>query len=104
VPPDLTGVRFNVGVRTLFEGAKLRIELYNREGHLEKTAERFYPPSYFEQQSAAVFLETNPPPGGAIHLVVAEGSAIVYATSTDNVSNDATMQVASVVEEFAMFP
>ena len=56
VPADLVRFRFNIGVRSLSDGAILNVKLYNADGSLaEDLGERGYPGNYFEQRSASAF-------------------------------------------------
>jgi streptogramin lyase len=96
IPPDLTAARFNVGVRTLKEGATLNIVVYDRAGTAVGLSTRVFPPDYHEQQDALGLLRVAElPPGGSISMFVNSGAAIVYGATVDNRTGDPSFQVAS---------
>ena len=96
IPSDLTGARFNVGIRTLDEGASVNIAVNNAAGELLRSSSRVFPPSYHEQQDAPGFLGVvELPPGGSISVFVNSGAAIVYGATVDNVTGDPSLQIAS---------
>lgn len=100
-PSDLTRFRFNIGLRTLGEGVRMNVVVYEANGTIAAhLGQRTYGPHAFLQQPSAAFL------GGlvlsanqSVVLEVIEGSVIVYATSTDNITNDPSLQIARSVEE-----
>lgn len=101
-PIDPARTRFNIGVRTLFSGATITATLRNQDGTVVTTVTKTYMPNYFEQVSADSFL------GGVtigsnqmIVLSVSDGSAIIYGSTTDNVTNDPSVQFAIVVYAIA---
>jgi photosystem II stability/assembly factor-like uncharacterized protein len=96
IPSDLTAARFNVGIRTLAEGASLNIALTNAAGMLVGSSTRAFPPNYHEQQDALGFLQVSElPPGGSISVFVTAGAAIVYGATVDNRTGDPSFQIAS---------
>ena len=97
VPADLVRFRFNIGVRSLSDGAILNVKLYNADGSLaEDLGERGYPGNYFEQRSASAFLGVEPQPDQSVLITVVSGRAIVYGTTTDNVTNDGSVQLDEI--------
>ncbi|HEX7679017.1 MAG TPA: hypothetical protein VF713_12885 [Thermoanaerobaculia bacterium] len=101
-PIDPVHTRFNIGVRTLFSGASITATLRNQDGTVVTSVTKSYMPNYFEQVSAESFL------GGVtigsnqmIVLTVNDGSAIIYGSTTDNVTNDPSVQFAIVVYAIA---
>ena len=84
-PADLTNFRMNVGVRTLDDGATIRITGIGVD--ITKT----YEPNYFEQGTVAAFLGATPAPNGFYSVRVNAGSAFIYTTTTDNRTNDSSM-------------
>lgn len=106
--PGLTGVfplltdpvnfRMNVGVRTL-KATTLLAQVYDASGHLVgETPRRTYPAVFFEQVPLATFLSGAPsvPVGGSVHVVVVSGGpVVVYASTTDNRTNDSRVQIVS---------
>jgi hypothetical protein len=96
IPPDLTAARFNVGLRTIEEGASVTFTLKNAAGTSVGSTTRVFPRNYHEQADAAGFLEVRDlPPGGSISITVSSGAAIVYGATVDNRTGDPSLQIAS---------
>jgi hypothetical protein len=96
IPSDLTVARFNVGVRTLGEGASATFMLRNAAGTVVGSNTRAFPHNYHEQQDALRFLRVfEVPPGGSISISVTSGAAIVYGATVDNTTGDPSLQIAS---------
>jgi hypothetical protein len=96
IPSDFTVARFNVGVRTLEEGASVTFTLRNAAGAVLGSSSRGFPPDYHEQQGAAGFLRVfEVPPGGSIAIAVTSGAAILYGATVDNSTGDPSLQIAS---------
>lgn len=95
-PGDLSKYRMNVGVRTLDRGAILLIAHFSPTGELvgESTMKE-YPADYFEQVSLEAFIGGAPVAGGSVQVLFAEGSAVVYASTTDNKTNDSSVTIVS---------
>ena len=96
-PTDATHTRFNIGVRSLFSGAKITATLKNSDGTIVTSVTKSYWPNSFEQISAEAFF------GGVsiganqmVVISVNDGSAIIYGSTTDNVTNDPSVQFATV--------
>ena len=96
VPADLVHLRFNVGVRTLGEGASATLTLRDAAGTIVSAASRDFLATYHKQQSASAFLgiSTSPPAGGSISIEVNSGAAIFYGASVDNTTGDPSFQIA----------
>jgi hypothetical protein len=95
IPSDFTVARFNVGVRTLEEGAAVTFTLRNAAGALFGSSTRAFLPNYHEQQDAVGFLRVfEVPPGGSISISVTSGAAIVYGATVDNTTGDPSLQIA----------
>lgn len=93
-PRNPTTTRFNIGVRSLQSGATIVVTVKNADGDVVRTVTRTYTANYFAQTTAETF--TGGPVGAddSIQISVSSGSAIVYGTSTDNVTNDPAIQFA----------
>lgn len=93
-PADLTNFRFNIGIRTLEAGATLSIEIESSNGaSLGGPFTRTYPPNFFEQVTASQFVNGLAVPANAvIRVVVTEGSAFLYGSTTDNRTNDPSLK------------
>jgi hypothetical protein len=92
-PPNTENTRFNLGVRTLDPGATVTYVLKRFSGETKASKFETYPPNYFNQVDAAVLfgvsgIEEN----DFVEVSVSTGSAIVYGSSTDNTSNDPSVQ------------
>jgi hypothetical protein len=85
-PADLTNFRMNVGVRSLDDGATIRVNAVGVD--LTHT----YPPNYFEQVTLAAFLGAAPTANARYGIIVESGSAFVYTSTTDNRTNDPSIQ------------
>ena len=95
IPSDFTVARFNVGVRTLEEGASATFTLQNAAGAVVGSTTRAFPSNYHEQQGAVEFLRVfEVPPGGSISITVNSGAAIVYGATVDNRTGDPSLQIA----------
>lgn len=98
-PADLQKFRFNIGVRTLEQGATLRVTVRDRDGLVVKTLSKSYPETFFTQTSAADFLEGHVLAGGeTISLEPTSGNVFVYGATTDGVTNDPSVQFAKPIE------
>jgi len=93
VPSDLSRFRFNIGVRSLGEGARLKVEVFDADGSLQSTLEeKVYPADAFVQVPSSAFagdLLANQ----SLRVEVVAGAAIVYGTTTDNRTNDPSLQI-----------
>jgi photosystem II stability/assembly factor-like uncharacterized protein len=96
IPPDLAVARFNVGVRTLDDGASITLTAKNATGTAVGSTSRVFPPNYHEQQDGARFLGVPMPAGGSISITVNSGAAIVYGATVDNSTGDPSLQIARV--------
>lgn len=94
VPSDRQRFRFNIGLRTLSEGATVDVEIYNESGVKRKTTTLTFPRDYFVQQSGDAFVTDTLTANEAVAFIVRNGSAIVYGTTTDNRTNDPSVQLA----------
>ena len=95
LPTDPVNYRFNLGVRTLHEGATATLTLRDASGAVSATVERAFPATYHEQQEAGAFLGVvTMPPGGSISLAVTSGAAIFYGATVDNRTGDPSLQIA----------
>lgn len=96
LPADLVNFRMNVGVRTLGDGATLFVSYIDAGGHRTSAPlTKVYQANYFEQVPVADFLGTNGyAPNSSIEIYVNAGSAIVYASTTDNRTQDSSIKFA----------
>jgi hypothetical protein len=95
-PPDLTQFRWNIGIRTLADGASLRVRVFSAGGTLKKTLAVTYSSEQFDQKAAADFLGGVALSANDIVLIEALfGKAILYGVSVDNTTNDTSLQLAN---------
>jgi hypothetical protein len=93
-PPEPSRARFNIGVRSLSFGATIRFAVRDATGVVRTTGAKFYPPSYFAQQTAESLLGIALLANDTISFEVDAGSAIVYGATTDNTTQDPSLQFA----------
>ena len=97
-PADTVLFRFNIGVRTLATGASIEITVRSAAGAVTRTVSKTYPPNYMEQNSSAAFLGISGlGPNDTVTAHVTAGSAILYASTTDNRTNDPNHQPARLI-------
>jgi uncharacterized protein YjdB len=98
-PADFARFRLNIGVRTLEQGAVLSITVRDRDGNVLKTLDRDFAATHFEQPSSSQFLLGHVLTGGeSIAIRVTSGSAFLYGATTDNKTNDPSIQFAQSVD------
>lgn len=93
---DPANFRMNVGVRTV-KATTLYATVYDASGKfVGETTRRTYPALFFEQVALSTFFSgiTNIPTGGkAVIVVVSGGPVVLYASTTDNRTNDPRLQM-----------
>ncbi|HEV8432105.1 MAG TPA: hypothetical protein VGR95_01745 [Thermoanaerobaculia bacterium] len=96
LPADLTNFRMNIGVRSLSDGATIAATYIDAGGHeIGFPPTKVYQPNYFEQVTVSDFVGTTTlAPNGSIQIYVTAGSAIVYASTTDNRTSDSSIKFA----------
>lgn len=98
-PGDFTRFRLNIGIRTLSEGAAMTITVRSREGVTLDTIDRDFPATHFQQASSTNFLLGLVLTGGeSITVRITSGSAFLYGATTDNTTNDPSIQFAQRVD------
>jgi hypothetical protein len=93
VPRDLTRYRFNIGVRALDSGTSLELTIRTPTGAQRAIRDLSFTAHQFSQQTGDGFTGTVLAPNELIEIKLVAGSAIVYATTVDNVTNDSSIQV-----------
>jgi hypothetical protein len=96
-PTDTAHFRFNMGVRTFLSGAFITLKVHDATGAVVHTVTKTYQPTYFEQQPSDTFLGYTLQPNDVIEVNVSGGSAVIYGATTDNTTNDPSIQYARVV-------
>lgn len=97
-PPDPSKARFNIGIRTLGEGATIRMTIRTAFGNVVKTVTKSFDPNFFTQMAASALLETEPQGNESVTLRFEAGSAIVYGATVDNITQDPTLKVVRRLE------
>jgi hypothetical protein len=92
-PRDLDRYRFNAGVRALDGGATLALIVRAANGDERNFRTVTYAAHQFEQQPANTFAGITLQPNDSIEVQIVAGSAIVYASTVDNATNDSSVQV-----------
>ena len=96
-PPEPSRARYNIGVRSLGFGAAFNFTVRDANGAVRTTGSKFLAPSYFAQQSADAFLGIPLLANDTISFAVTGGSAIVYGATTDNTTQDPSLQFARAI-------
>jgi hypothetical protein len=98
-PMDPARARMNVGIRTLLDGASMTITVRDKAGFMIQSSQRSYPPTYFVQLSLASLVNNAVLLGNEVVVIIVDtGSAIVYGATTDNLTQDPSVQIARPVE------
>jgi hypothetical protein len=71
------------------------IRVFDREGRSVETIMRDYPPSFFGQFSASSLLGRDVTGSELVQVRVTSGAAVIFATTTDNVTQDPSIQIPS---------
>lgn len=93
-PPDPVRARYNIGIRSLSEGASLMFTVRDSNGVTRTTVSKTYGPDFFEQVSAASLLGVTPGASDTITISINSGQAVIYGAATDNTTQDPTLQFA----------
>ena len=94
-PADPQKFRFAVGLRTLDSGATLTFTLRDANGGVIKKFTEDYPAVYYIQRSGAEFFDVTTFAGDeSVTIEVSNGSAYVYSTVADNITNDPSIQIS----------
>ena len=88
--PDRT--RCNVGVRTLHSGATIEVTLRDSHGIVIRRKTHRFTATYFIQMPVQDFVGGPITGSESMQIHVTSGSAFVYSTTTDNVTNDPSIQ------------
>ena len=94
VPGDLAQFRFNLGIRSLSDGAVVRITVRSADGITRSDVQRGFPANFFQQQAGNEFVVGALGANDSVGVEILEGSAVLYGTTTDNTTNDPSIQIA----------
>jgi hypothetical protein len=96
-PIEPQRTRFNIGIRALSSGATLTMSLESTSGQVLGSVTKTYLPDYFEQNSFDFYFGVAAGANQRIRITVSNGSAIIYGATTDNVTNDPSVQFATAL-------
>jgi VCBS repeat-containing protein len=101
IPADSEHFRFNIGVRAVEEGAILEMIVFDGSGNVGgQTGRIARAPHHFEQRAARQWFGLDALPAEGLVLVrVYAGSAFIYGTTTDNRTNDPSLQIETIAVE-----
>jgi uncharacterized protein YjdB len=98
-PADVQKFRLNIGLRSLGQGASIDITVRDKDGLVVKTTTKSFPANFFTQISSADMLDHYALVGGeTITFQVTAGAAFVYGATTDNTTNDPSVQFARRID------
>jgi hypothetical protein len=99
-PADVVKFRLNIGVRTLTDGANVKFTVRDKDGIIVKTVDnKNFDPTFFTQTGSAAMLDGYAITGGeTISVTVNSGSLYIYGATTDNVTQDPSVQFAKKLE------
>jgi hypothetical protein len=92
-PANAADFRYNIGVRTL-DAATLQFTVRNAAGAIKKTHEASYASDFFTQARASDLLGTEIAANDTISIKVLSGAAFLYGSTTDNRTQDPSVQMA----------
>jgi hypothetical protein len=99
IAPADTRFRLNIGVRTLEQGVAFNLTVRNKDGVVVKTTAKSFGPTFFRQIGSTEILDGYVLAGGeTITIQITSGSAFVYGSTTDNTTQDPSVQFAKKVE------
>ncbi len=87
--------RFNIGIRTISDGAHLTATVRNKSGDVVRVVSRTFPATYFVQTDAASLLGVPFTGDESVRFTMHGGNAVIYGVWTDNVTQDPAMQYAA---------
>lgn len=98
-PADVQRFRLNIGVRTLDQGVAMTLTVRDKSGVIVKTTTKSYNANYFVQPGAATMLDGYALTGEeTITIAITSGSAFIYGSTTDNITQDPSVQFARKIE------
>jgi len=96
-PPDQITARLNIGVRSLSSGATFRVTVLSKDGAVLGNVTKTYAPTYFEQVASPAFLGITLTGNETLQIQMDSGSAVIYGSTTDNITQDPSLQLAKRV-------
>lgn len=96
-PADASRLRFNIGIRTLGEGATVDYVIRKADGSVRTAGRREYPTNYLVQQAAGDFAGVALDANDTIEFRVVLGAAVIYGSANDNATQDPSIQMPRAV-------
>jgi hypothetical protein len=94
-PAKPSGVRMNIGIRTLLDGVTVTVTVRGKDGFMIQSTHRTYPQTYFIQLPLSDFTGGSVLLGDEVIVFDVEaGSALIYGAITDNTTQDPSVQIA----------
>ena len=91
--------RLNIGFRTLDQATSMTFTVRDKDGTLVKTTTKGFGPTFFQQVGSVTMLDGYVLTGGeTITVQITAGSAFIYGSTTDNTTQDPSVQFARKVE------
>jgi uncharacterized protein YjdB len=99
-PPDFQRFRLNIGVRTLDQKVTFILTVRDKNGVVVKTTlPKSYDPNFFIQPGSTAMLDGYILTGEeTISIAITGGSAFLYGSTTDNTTQDPSVQFAKRIE------
>lgn len=99
IAPADTRFRLNIGVRTLEQGVGFNLTVRNKDGVVVKTTSKSFGATFFRQIGSSEMLDGYVLVGGeTVTIQITSGSAFIYGSTTDNTTQDPSVQFAKKVE------
>jgi CSLREA domain-containing protein len=93
-PAGGAAMRFNIGTRSLDDGVDVTFALRRASGQVVAHAGRTLAPNTLVQDNAAALFGVPLEPNDSIDVTVRTGSAIVYGSAVDNITQDPSFVIA----------
>jgi len=98
-PADPSRERFNIGIRTLGDGASVTVRLHDTSGAFVKTVTRAFGPDFFHQFAFSDLLATSLGANQAVTFEVVSGSAVIYGSAVDKTTGAMSLQLAQGISD-----
>ena len=99
IAPADTRFRLNIGVRTLEQGVGFNLTVRNKDGVVVKTTSKSFGATFFRQIGSTEILDGYVLVGGeTVTIQITSGSAFIYGSTTDNTTQDPSVQFAKRIE------
>jgi hypothetical protein len=93
-PASASSTRYNVGVRALSAGASVSFTLHRASGAVAARATRALGPNALLHTAATALFEVELADNDWIESTVTAGSAVIYGSAVDNITQDPSLTIA----------